>query len=248
METWKILSGLAIIGGVGYYLKTRQDSAPAPAVSLQFEGAISDPEGQASGVSLGWAPPLPVRPAFDAASWESRSPTPGNFYQVRKGDTPENIASRAIRVTANRAAEISGVPELEKDQWVRQVSRSHEIVGQAVESISTGWNDEVYGRPAKQGERAPHGRSIDLSASHDAIRDALEAGRTPRRNLSPGGDILRRGARNRPYIWIPDWDPEQLLKGCLDHSRDPIRSKLDPYGSGISGHWPPPTVTDRGVL
>lgn len=257
-DTIKILAGLALIGGAGFYLQKKKGSGKLPVSVFPNPVEVDDsPEGVNTrvspgydgGISLGWAPaPVPVRPAFDAPAWEDRTPTPGHFYQTRKGDTAENIASRAVRVTALQAAELAGVPELEREQWVREVSRSHEVVGQAVESLSTGWNDELYGRPAQPGERAPHGRALDLTASHDAIRDALEAGRTPRRNLTTGGGVIRRGSRNRPYIWIPAWDPEQLLKGCLDHSRDPIRSKIDPYGSGVSGHWPPTNVTERGIL
>jgi len=157
-DTIKILAGLALIGGAGYYLRTKSPKGEQTATPIAFEGAVVDPGPASQGVSLGWAPaPVPVRPAFDAPAWEDRTPTPGHFYQTRKGDTPENIASRAVRVTALQAAELAGVPELERDQWVREVSRSHEVVGQAVESLSTGWNDELYGRPA---QRRPEGRPV----------------------------------------------------------------------------------------
>lgn len=220
---------------------TVPDEIPPP---LPGSGTTGPGISRGEGLSLGWAPMLPVRPSFDARRWEDSEPTPGFFYQVRRKDSIEGIASRALASLATEAAEIAGTPKAEREEWVNQCSKSHALIQQACDSISTGWNDELYGHDRVR-FTAPHGRGIDLEAKHECIRDALIAGRTPRRNIRADGTPIKSGARNRPYLWIPRWDARRFLN---PKQNDAVRSEDDPYGSGVTGHWPPPAVTERGTI
>jgi len=252
---------LYLLGGVALlvYLRREKEQAPVfeinpvPGGPVEDTDSLPDPKfptpskTPTSGISLGWAPSLPVRPAFVAENWEDSSPCPGKFYQVRRRDQIESIASRALRALAQEAAELSQMESDAAATWVDNVSRSASLVRQAVDSISTGWNDEVYGS-SRVPLTAPHGRGVDLEPVHDEVRTQLVGGRTPRRNLSATGFPTKAGAKCRPYLWIPRWDAVAFLS-ALDAGRDAaVLSERDPYQSGITGHWPLPAVTERGVL
>ena len=88
---------------------------------------------------------------------------------------------------------------------------------------------------------------MDTRAVHDDVLAQLELGRTPRRNIDASGEPTNRGARCRPLLWIPSWNVETLLARAAGKV-EAISAELDPYKTGISGTWPPPAVTDRGVL
>lgn len=207
----------------------------------------TEPPTPTTGISLGWAPALPVRPAFEAENWEDAKPRPGRFYAVKRRDHIEGIASKAIRSLAEEAAELARMPQKDAETWISQVSRSASLVRQAVDSLSTGWNDEMFGSE-RAPITAPHGRGIDLEANHDDVRQQLLSGRTPRRNLSAAGTPTKSGAKSRPYLWVPRWDAKHFLSALQAGETTAILSERDPYNAGITGHWPCPAVTERGVL
>lgn len=251
---------LYVLGGVALLVYLRRERSqkpgyslsPVPAGPLENGDTLPDPKIPETpltvgGLSLGWAPALPVRPAFVAENWESSRPTPGRFYAVKRRDHIEGIASKAIRQLAEEAAELAQMTPEDAGPWIDGVSRSASLVRAGVDSISTGWNDELYGSGRVE-ITAPHGRGLDLGPCHDDVRGQLIAGRTPRRNLSTQGRPTKEGAKSRPYIWVPRWDVVHFLEALHEGHTDPLRSAADPYGSGITGHWPCPAVTERGVL
>jgi len=216
-----------------------------PATPAPDTGGITPPRGP-TGVSMGWAP-VPIRPAIDVERWEAHQPTCGRFYRVRRGDCVEGIASRAIETEARRAAISSGACEQTASDWARRVARSWAIVQEGFNSISSGWNDEVYGS-SRVSKTAPWGRGLELSAVHDDTRAAIAGGRTPRRNLDPQGTPLIPSRSHRPYLWIPTWDGAALLRSVTEKHHQGEALDTKPWPDGSSGTWPPPAVTERGVI
>lgn len=197
------------------------------------------------GVSLGWAP-VPVREAVDVQRWEAMEPTCGRFYRVRKRDSIESIASNAVRLLAVKAAKDAGYNDATAKQWADRAGSSYAVVREATDSLCSGWNDELYGH-ANVERVAPWGRGVDTSARHDDVRDAIARGRTPRRNLDSSGTPTVDGRTSRPWLWIPRWSGSALLQ-ALDTpgACEPIQST--PWEDGSSGTWPPPSITERGVI
>lgn len=217
---------------------------PATGMCVQKTGTTPPPKF-GGGLSLGWAP-LPARPAFRADQWVSREPRPGQFYRVGRRDSLESVAARAVAELARKAAKRRNMPKEAAATWVRDVSRCHAILQDAMVSMCSGWNDELFGSPAVE-FTGPWGRGLDLRPVHDDVLAQLELGRTPRRNLDAEGSPTNTGARHRPLVWIPNWSVETLLQRAAG-KHDAVEVEPDPYRSGITGSWPPPAVTDRGVL
>ena len=174
-----LLIGAGIFG-VGAYLAKRK---PSPAQPVLDEAAEPEPVEESPGFSLGYAPTIPVREAFDSDVWASSKVTPARFYPVRKGDTIPKIAARLVRETALDAARGRKMPKDTARQWADQLSRSHGLIRQAEDLINlSGWNDEVFGSPALE-RTGHHGRAVDVSPVHDDVAEQLGRGDTPRRNL-----------------------------------------------------------------
>lgn len=203
------------------------------------------PDRGPQGVSLGWAP-VPVREAVDVTRWEAREPTCGRFYRASKRDTVESIASDAIRRLALRTAREAGHDDATASQWAERAASSYGVVREAADSLCSGWNDEIYGHG--QVERlAPWGRGLDLRATHDDTREAIARGRTPRRNLDELGRATVEGRSSRPWLWIPRWSGPSLLQALDNPGKcEPVQS--EPWEDGSAGTWPPPAVTERGVI
>ncbi len=240
-----LLIGAGIFG-VGAYLAKRK---PSPAQPVLDEAAEPEPVEESPGFSLGYAPTIPVREAFDPDVWASSKVTPARFYAVRKGDTIPKIAARLVRETALDAARGRKMPKDTARQWADQLSRSHGLIRQAEDLINlSGWNDEVFGSPALE-RTGHHGRAVDVSPVHDDVAEQLGRGDTPRRNLSADGEPTNPGRRSRPFLWIPGTNPEIFASAMIDKKDvQAMTCHGVSWDDGSSTMWPPPLVTERGVI
>ena len=162
-----LLIGAGIFG-VGAYLAKRK---PSPAQPVLDEAAEPEPVEESSGFSLGYAPTIPVREAFDPDVWASSKVTPARFYPVRKGDTIPKIAARLVRETALDAARGRKMPKDTARQWADQLSRSHGLIRQAErDSIRfSGATSQRAGQPVA----LAHHRENHLATTHGPLRHMM---------------------------------------------------------------------------
>jgi len=232
--------------------KRQRDNRPAlyiaPARPSSSEDKNSGPKTQ--GFGIGYQSPVPVHEAFSPSVWQTKNVQPSRFIQTEKRDTIERVAGLLIHSVAMQAAKSRKIKGATAEQWADKCRRTHGLVKQASDLISTGWNDECYGSPRAE-VKGPHGRGIDLSAVHDDNGSLLNSGRTPRRNLSSSGEPTSKGRRSRPYLWIPGVNVENFARQMLDEGGDPasaVTCQGCTWEDGSSALWPPPLVTARGVV
>jgi len=249
--TYGTLGGMAYLGAKMIGRKrARSVARPAITVNATTRPGSNDAEIQSEGFGIGYKSPVPVREAFQPAVWQTKNVQPSRFIQTDKRDTIERLASLLVHCVAMQAAKLRKMKSETAKLWADECRRTHGLVRQAADLIATGWNDECYGSPRVE-NKGPHGRGVDLRPVHDDNGSLLNSGRTPRRNLSSSGEPTSKGRRSRPYLWIPGINVENFAAQMIDEGGDPsqaVTCRGCNWEDGSSALWPPPLVTERGVV